>query len=402
MKGITILGATGTIGINTLEVIKQHQDKFKVIALTANRDVDSLSALCSEWLPRYAVMANAQAAEQLEQRLKLAQLPIQVLSGNDGLTKVASLPEIELVMAAIVGGAGLIPTLAAAQAGKRILLANKEALVMSGQLLLETVSKQGAELLPIDSEHNAVFQCLPPSHFNPTKDPTYSPSGVSRILLTASGGPFRHYSYEQMQNVTPEQACAHPNWKMGPKISVDSATMMNKGLEVIEAYWLFAVQPSHVEVLLHPQSVIHSLVEYIDGSVLAQLGNPDMRTPIAYALGWPERISSGVKRLNLTEIGQLHFESVDFKRFPCLQLAYEALSAGGTTTTILNAANEVAVEAFLQQRLRFTDIPRVIEATLSQLTGHLVTQLDLILAEDRRARKLATEIVKQYSTTSYH
>jgi 1-deoxy-D-xylulose-5-phosphate reductoisomerase len=405
LKGITILGATGTIGINTLEVIKQHQDKFKVVALTANQDVDGLSALCLEWLPRYAVMANAPAAEQLEQRLQSASLPIQVLSGQEGLTTVASLPEIDLVMAAIVGGAGLVPTLAAAQAGKRILLANKEALVMSGQLLLETVSKQGAELLPIDSEHNAVFQCLPPSHFHTPRDSGVSPNlanGINRVLLTASGGPFRHYSYEQMQTVTPEQACAHPNWKMGPKISVDSATMMNKGLEVIEAYWLFAVQPSHVEVLLHPQSIIHSLVEYIDGSVLAQLGNPDMRTPIAHALGWPARISSGVKRLNLTEIGQLHFESVDFKKFPCLQLAYDALSAGGTTTTILNAANEVAVQAFLQQRLRFTDIPRVIEATLSQLTGHLVTQLDLILAEDTRARAFATEIVKQYSTTSYH
>ena len=413
MKGITILGATGTIGVKTLEVIKQHQDKFKVIALTANRDVDGISALCLEWLPRYAVMADAQAAEQLEQRLKSAQLPIQVLSGNDGLTQVASLPEIDLVMAAIVGGAGLVPTLAAAQAGKRILLANKEALVMSGQLLLETVSKQGAELLPIDSEHNAVFQCLPPSYFDSTINSTFSPNqvkthstglanGISRILLTASGGPFRHYSYEQMQNVTPKQACAHPNWKMGPKISVDSATMMNKGLEVIEAYWLFAVQPSQVEVLLHPQSIIHSLVEYIDGSVLAQLGNPDMRTPIAHALGWPERISSGVKRLNLIEIGQLQFEPVDFRKFPCLQLAYDALSAGGTTTTILNAANEVAVQAFLQQRLRFTDIPRVIEATLSQLTGRVVTQLDLILEEDRCARELATKIVEQYSITSYH
>jgi len=413
LKGITILGATGSIGLNTLEVIKQHQDKFKVIALTANRDVEGLNALCLEWLPRYAVMADAQAAEQLEQRLKRAQLPVQVLSGRDGLIKVASLPEIEIVMAAIVGGAGLVPTLAAAQAGKRILLANKEALVMSGQLLLATVFKQGAELLPIDSEHNAVFQCIPPSHFNTTKDHDHSrtrlktpsafaDSGISRILLTASGGPFRHYSGEQMQTVTPEQACAHPNWKMGPKISVDSATMMNKGLEVIEACWLFSAQPHQVEVLLHPQSIIHSLVEYIDGSVLAQLGNPDMRTPIAHALGWPERISSGVKRLNLAEIGQLQFEPVDFKKFPCLQLAYDAMLAGGTTTTILNAANEIAVQAFLQKRLRFTDIHRVIETTLSHLTGRIVTQLDLILEEDTRAREFATEIVNQYSTNDYH
>ncbi|BAP56038.1 1-deoxy-D-xylulose 5-phosphate reductoisomerase [Thioploca ingrica] len=411
MKGITILGATGSIGLNTLEVIKQHQDKFKVIALTANRDVEGLNALCLEWLPRYAVMADAQAAEQLEQRLKRAQLPVQVLSGKDGLIKVASLPEIEIVMAAIVGGAGLVPTLAAAQAGKRILLANKEALVMSGQLLLATVFKHDAELLPIDSEHNAVFQCIPPSHFNTTYDHSrtqlktpsaLADSGISRILLTASGGPFRHYSYEQMQTVTPEQACAHPNWKMGPKISVDSATMMNKGLEVIEACWLFSAQPHQVEVLLHPQSIIHSLVEYIDGSVLAQLGNPDMRTPIAHALGWPERISSDVKRLNLAEIGQLQFELVDFKKFPCLQLAYDAMLAGGTTTTILNAANEIAVQAFLQKRLRFTDIHRVIETTLSHLTGRIVTQLDLILEEDTRAREFATEIVNQYSTTNYH
>lgn len=411
MKGITILGATGSIGLNTLEVIKQHQDKFKVIALTANRDVEGLNALCLEWLPRYAVMADAQAAEQLEQRLKPAQLPVQVLSGKDGLIKVASLPEIEIVMAAIVGGAGLVPTLAAAQAGKRILLANKEALVMSGQLLLATVFKQGAELLPIDSEHNAVFQCIPPSHFNTTyahsrtqlKTPSaLADSGISRILLTASGGPFRHYSYEQMQTVTPEQACAHPNWKMGPKISVDSATMMNKGLEVIEACWLFSAKPHQVEVLLHPQSIIHSLVEYIDGSVLAQLGNPDMRTPIAHALGWPERISSDVKRLNLAQMGQLQFEPVDFKKFPCLQLAYDALLAGGTTTTILNAANEIAVQAFLQKRLRFTDIHRVIETTLSHLPGRIVTQLDLILEEDTRAREFATEIVNQYSTTDYH
>jgi 1-deoxy-D-xylulose-5-phosphate reductoisomerase len=409
LKGITILGATGSIGLNTLEVIKQHQDKFKVIALTANRDVDGLNALCLEWLPHYAVMADTQAAEQLEQRLKRAQLPVQVLSGRDGLIKVASLPEIEIVMAAIVGGAGLVPTLAAAQAGKRILLANKEALVMSGQLLLATVFKQGAELLPIDSEHNAVFQCIPPSHFNTTKDhdhfktsSAFADSGISRILLTASGGPFRHYSGEQMQTVTPEQACAHPNWKMGPKISVDSATMMNKGLEVIEACWLFSAQPHQVEVLLHPQSIIHSLVEYIDGSVLAQLGNPDMRTPIAHALGWPERISSDVKRLNLAEIGQLQFEPVDFKKFPCLQLAYDAMLAGGTTTTILNAANEIAVQAFLQKRLRFTDIHRVIEATLSHLTGRIVTQLDLILEEDTRAREFATEIVNQYSTNDYH
>ncbi|KHD06536.1 1-deoxy-D-xylulose 5-phosphate reductoisomerase [Candidatus Thiomargarita nelsonii] len=381
MKKITILGATGTIGINTLDVIKRHSDEFEVVALTGHRQIDRLAALCFEWSPRYAVMADSDAAAQLEQRLK--NTPVQVLSGTSSLSQVASLPEVDIVMAAIVGAAGLLPTLAAAQAGKRVLLANKEALVMSGQLFMDAVREHGAELLPIDSEHNAVFQCMPPSA-----------AGISRILLTASGGPFRSYPIEQLHDVTPDQACAHPNWNMGRKISVDSATMMNKGLEIIEACWLFSAPPEQIDVVLHPQSVIHSMVEYVDGSVLAQLGNPDMRTPIAYGLAWPDRIDSGVPRLNLIDIARLDFEAVDFERFPCLKLASEAMLAGGTTSTILNAANEVAVEAFLQERLRFTAIPKVIETTLSQLTGRMANSLEVILEDDARARELAFEAVK--------
>ena len=392
MKTITILGATGSIGINTLDVIKRHRQIYQVTALTANRQVDRMVNLCQEWLPRYAVMADTEAAERLEQRLKQLNVPVEVLNGTEGLTFVASLAEVDIVMAAIVGSAGLLPTLAAAQAGKRVLLANKEALVMSGQLFMDAVRTNGAELLPIDSEHNAVFQCMPPKF----KIPSSSPDelvGVSRILLSASGGPFRSYPINQLDFVTPDQACAHPNWSMGRKISVDSATMMNKGLEVIEACWLFSLPPSQVDVLLHPQSVIHSLVEYVDGSVLAQLGNPDMRTPIAHALAWPERIFSGVPRLNLVEIARLDFEPVNFERFPCLKLAYDAMSAGGTTSTILNAANEIAVQAFLEERLRFSAIPKVIETTLSKLTGRAASSLEIILEDDAHARDLAQSII---------
>lgn len=389
MTGISILGATGSIGKNTLDVIKQHQQDFEVIALTAHQQIDSLESLCQEWSPRYAVMADNNCAEILEKRLKALNSTVQVLSGTEGLTFVASLPEVEMVMAAIVGSAGLLPTLAAAQAGKRVLLANKEALVMSGQLFMDAVRQHGAELLPIDSEHNAIFQCMP----RLTNTDTLQKNGISRILLTASGGPFRTTPIEQLHEITPEQACAHPNWKMGRKISVDSATMMNKGLEVIEACWLFSALPEQVEVVLHPQSVIHSLVEYIDGSVLAQLGNPDMRTPIAHALAWPKRISSGVPRLNLIEISQLDFEGVDLIRFPSLKLAYEAMKAGGTTTAILNAANEVAVQAFLQKRLPFTAIPKVIEKTLSQISGRTANSLETILEDDAHARNFVLSLI---------
>ncbi len=393
MKNITILGATGSIGINTLDVIKRHRQIYEVTALTANRQVDRMVSLCQEWSPRYAVMADADAADNLDKRLKKLDIALEVLSGIDGLNFVASLAEVDIVMAAIVGSAGLLPSLAAAQAGKRVLLANKEALVMSGQLFIDAVRNNGAELLPIDSEHNAIFQCMPPQFKIPSSS-NEELAGVSRILLSASGGPFRSYPIDQLEFVTPDQACAHPNWSMGRKISVDSATMMNKGLEVIEACWLFSLPPSQVDVLLHPQSVIHSLVEYVDGSVLAQLGNPDMRTPIAHALAWPERISSGVPRLNLVEIARLDFEPVDFDRFPCLKLAYDAMSAGGTTSTILNAANEIAVQAFLEERLRFTAIPEVIETTLSKFTGRAATSLEIILEDDARARDLARATIK--------
>lgn len=385
MTGITILGATGSIGLNTLNVIKQHPQKFEVIALTANKQVSRLEQLCLEWSPHYAVMADADAAEQLEQRLKQQNSPVKVLSGIDALSFVSSLDQVSVVMAAIVGSAGLLPTLAAAKAGKRILLANKEALVMSGQLFMDAVRENGAELLPIDSEHNAIFQCMP----------AVKMLGVTRILLTASGGPFRTTPIEQLDTVTPEQAVSHPNWSMGRKISVDSATMMNKGLEVIEACWLFTAKPEQIEVVIHPQSIIHSLVEYVDGSVLAQLGNPDMRTPIAHGLAWPERMTSGVARLNLFDIARLDFEVVDFQKFPCLQLAYDAMLAGGTSSTILNAANEIAVQAFLDGNLAFTKIPKIIETTLSKLTGRVATSLDIILEDDKQARNLATQIVNQ-------
>jgi len=374
LTGITILGATGTVGLNTLAVLKQHPREFEVIALTANRDVQQLASLCIEWCPRYAVMADPLSAQLLQHHLKAINSEVTVLSGVDGLIQVASLPEVNMVMAAIVGSAGLLPTLAAAQAGKRILLANKEALVMSGQLFMDTVQQHQAELLPIDSEHNAIFQCLP-IHFRTliTEESLKKPNstagrlaniGVKRIVLTASGGPFRTMNPTDLHEVTPEQACAHPNWKMGRKISVDSATMMNKGLEIIEACWLFATIPDRIQVVLHPQSIIHSLVEYVDGSMLAQLSHPDMRIPIAHALAWPQRMISGIDSINLAEIGRLEFEPLDFNRFPCLRLAYEAMLAGGTTTTILNAANEIAVQAFLQGQIRFTDIHQVIGNTI--------------------------------------
>jgi len=392
MKKITILGATGTIGLNTLDVIKCHPQQFQVTALTANTDVDRLAELCQLWQPSYAVMADLQAAEQLHHRLKDSHPHIQVLAGTEGLVQVASLPEVAIVMAAIVGSAGLLPTLAAAQSGKRVLLANKEALVMSGQLFMDAVTHHQAELLPIDSEHNAIFQCLPSRY----ERAGLATVGVNQIYLTASGGPFRNHQIEQLHEVTPDQACAHPKWKMGRKISVDSATMMNKGLEVIEACWLFATTPATIQVIIHPQSIIHSLVEYVDGSLLAQLSNPDMRTPIAHALAFPQRMEAGVKRLNLLEIAQLEFEAISLTRFPCLRLAYDAMSQGGTTTAILNAANEVAVQAFLDGQIRFTAIPQLIEKTLVHVTGRAATELQTILEDDQQARVFTAELVKSY------
>ena len=384
MKGVSILGSTGSIGVNTLNVIAQHRDQYQVVALAANHNVKVLVEQCLAWHPGYAVMSDADSAQQLEQLLRNSGLSTEVLSGCEGLEKVAQLAETDYVMAAIVGAAGLLPTLAAARAGKRILLANKEALVMSGRLFMDAVKDHHAELLPIDSEHNAIFQCMPWNHAE-----GLAQCGVRKIMLTASGGPFRTTPLQDLSLMTPAQACAHPNWVMGRKISVDSATMMNKGLEVIEACWLFDTTPDQVQVVLHPQSIIHSLVEYVDGSVLAQLGNPDMRTPIAHALAWPERITSGVAPLDLFAIARLDFQPPDETRYPCLRLARQALQAGGTATAILNAANEVAVAKFLSEQIRFTDIARVVEATLENVTAHAATTLEVILGDDQAARVFA-------------
>lgn len=389
MIGVTVLGATGSIGTNTLDVIGRHADSYEVIALTANSHVERMFAKCSEFKPKYAVMADEAAAETLESQIKSAGLDTQVLVGTDGLVSVASLPEVDCVMAAIVGAAGLLPTLAAARAGKRILLANKEALVMSGQIFMDEVRKHNAVLLPVDSEHNAIFQSMPDTYRGNMEE-----SGVRQILLTASGGPFRTIAMSELESVTPEQACAHPNWVMGRKISVDSATMMNKGLEVIEAHWLFNADPSQIQVVIHPQSVIHSMVDYVDGSVLAQLGSPDMRTPIANALAWPKRIDAGVTKLDLFEVARLDFEVPDFERFPCLRLAYEALEHGGTASAILNAANEIAVAAFLDRQLKFTSIAAVVEQTLTSVQSTSITSLDQVLEADREAREFAKSLIQ--------
>lgn len=386
MIGITVLGATGSIGVSTLAVLKLHPQRYRVVALTANSDVERLFQQCCDCQPDYAVMADADAAEQLRHRLQQVDSKVEVLSGMAGLEQVAAMPEADTVMAAIVGAAGLLPTLAAVRAGKRVLLANKEALVISGQLFMDEVKRSGAVLLPIDSEHNALFQCLPRDY-----QKGLAAVGVRRLLLTASGGPFRQHTQDQLHDVTPDQACAHPNWRMGRKISVDSATMLNKGLELIEACWLFGTRPDQVQIVLHPQSIIHSLVEYVDGSVLAQMGCADMRTPIAHALAWPERIDSGVASLDLFAVAQLNFEAPDLNRFPCLRLAYQAAEAGGTVPAILNAANEVAVAAFLQGQLRFTAIPILIEKTLEALSGRDATSLEVLLDADEQARQIARQ-----------
>jgi len=390
--GVTILGSTGSIGVNTLDVLARHADRFHVVALTANSQVDRLFEQCKKLQPQFAVMNLPDAAQQLQQKVKQAGIPTTVLAGNEGLEQVASDAATDYVMAAIVGAAGLRPTLAAARAGKRILLANKEALVMSGQIFMDVVKDNNAQLLPIDSEHNAIFQCMPDGFENGLAD-----VGVRRILLTASGGPFRDMPLEELSEVTPEQACAHPNWVMGRKISVDSATMMNKGLEVIEACWLFGTTPDHIQVVLHPQSVIHSMVEYTDGSVLAQLGNPDMRTPIAHALAWPERLESGVDSLNLFNIARLDFTEPDVRRFPCLRLAIEAMRAGGTSSTILNAANEIAVQAFLDGDIAFSDIANIIEYALSHVTAKAVDNLDTVLTADALTRQVSREYISHQS-----
>lgn len=386
-KGITILGSTGSIGTSTLDVIRRHPDRYRVTALAANRDVARLCQQCVEFKPACVAMGDAAKARELNQSLRQVGLSVDVLAGPQGLEEVARHPEADAVMAAVVGAAGLLPTLAAAQAGKRVLLANKEALVMGGALFMRAVADGHAELVPVDSEHNAIFQCLPPG------SRTGPATGVERIVLTASGGPFRELLLTELRGVTPAQACAHPNWVMGRKISVDSATMMNKGLEVIEACWLFGCSVEQVEIVLHPQSIIHSMVTFADGSVLAQLGRPDMRTPIAHALAWPERIDSGVKPLNLIDVAPLEFCALDPERYPCLRLAHEAQLAGGTATAILNAANEVAVQSFLNEKIGFTDIPHVIERTLERVSAVHADSLEAILSADSQARVAAGECV---------
>ena len=382
VEGLAILGSTGTIGANTLSVVSRHPDRYRVVALAARSSVETMEAQCREHRPEFAALADEAAAADL--RGRLAGTATTVLSGPSALEEVVALPQVRHVLAGIVGAAGLLPTLAAARAGKRVLLANKEALVMSGRLFMEAIREGGAQLVPIDSEHNAVFQCLPA---RPQR------AGVRRILLTASGGPFRDRPPCELESVTPEAACAHPNWEMGPKISVDSATMMNKALEVIEACWLFETVPDRVEVVIHPQSTVHSMVEYEDGSILAQLGTPDMRTPIAHALAWPERIDSGVSGLDFSVPLRLDFEPPDFGWAPCLRLGYEAARAGGTLPTVLNAANEVVVAAFLDRRATFNAIPRVVEETLSRSVQREADTLDTILDEDAAAREIATALV---------
>lgn len=385
-----MLGATGSIGLSTLDVIGRHPERYQVFALSGYSQVEQLLALCLRHSPAFAVVPSADAALRLRADLAAAGSATEVLEGEAGLCQVAAASEVDAVMAAIVGAAGLRPTLAAVEAGKKVLLANKEALVMSGALFMDAVRRSGAVLLPIDSEHNAIFQCLPGDYAR-----GLGAVGVRRILLTASGGPFRETPSAQLEAVTPEQACAHPNWSMGRKISVDSASMMNKGLELIEACWLFDAAPAQVEVVVHPQSVIHSLVDYVDGSVLAQLGNPDMRTPIANALAWPERIDSGVAPLDLFAIARLDFQAPDPHRFPCLRLARQAAEAGDSAPAVLNAANEVAVEAFLQRRIRFPEIAGMIEQVLEQEPVVPLTSLDAVFAADQRARELSREWLRR-------
>ncbi|WP_106478949.1 1-deoxy-D-xylulose-5-phosphate reductoisomerase [Phytohalomonas tamaricis] len=389
MQSVTILGATGSIGTSTLDVIARHPDRYCVFALTAFSRREALREQCIKHRPAIAVIGSELDAAWLRNALAEHGLPTEVLSGEQALVDVANAGEVDIVMAAIVGAAGLVPTLAAVRAGKRVLLANKEALVTSGALFMKEVEQSGALLLPIDSEHNAIFQCLPHQHRE-----GLARQGVSQLLLTASGGPFRDWPAERLKDVTPDQACAHPNWSMGRKISVDSASMMNKGLELIEACWLFDTTPDKIQIVIHPQSVIHSMAAYNDGSVLAQLGNPDMRTPIAFGLAWPERIDAGVEMLDLFAIGRLDFEAPDERRFPCLRLAREAMNAGDSAPAVLNAANEIAVQAFLEDQLAFVSIPELVEAVLISQPLQPITDLDSVLEYDRRARDEARRLLR--------
>lgn len=386
-RNLCILGSTGSIGMNTLDVVRAHRDQFKVSALTAGRQIERLAEQCLEFRPKIAVVHSAADANTLKELLEGKGLTIAVNHGEAGLIAAVSESDCDTVMAAIVGAAGLLPTLRAAELGKRVLLANKESLVMSGDIFMNAAIQGGAELLPIDSEHNAIFQCLPP-HFTSPKNTSRMKEhlGVEEIWLTASGGPFRNTPIDQLANITPDQACAHPNWVMGRKISVDSATMMNKGLEVIEAHWLFGLPLEQIKVLIHPESVVHSMVRYRDGSVMAQLGQPDMRTPIAFGLAWPNRIDAGVAPLNLTQLSGLHFTEPDLLRFPCLGLAFAAARQGGTSPTVLNAANEIAVAAFLEGRLPYLKIAQAVEFALNQLPNQKAGSLDEVLSVDREAR----------------
>ena len=392
-RTVTILGSTGSIGASTLDVIERNPGRFSVLALAAHRQWSALLEQIARFRPPYAALLDAEAAQALEEAVRRESLPTRVLAGPEGLSEVATLPGADTVVAGIVGGAGLAPTIAAARAGKRILLANKETLVLAGSVFMSAVREGGATLLPIDSEHNAIFQCLPSGQAT-------ARSGVRRILLTASGGPFRTTPMGELAHVTPEEACAHPRWRMGRKISVDSATMMNKGLERIEAHWLFGLAPGEIEVLVHPESIVHSLVEYRDGSVLAQLSNPDMRTPIAHALAWPQRIEAGVTPLDLARIGALHFAAPEPGRFPCLELASHALAAGGSAPATLSAANEVAVAAFLERGIGFLDIADVCAEALGRLPAHPVNSLDDALEADRAGRSLARELLSRHALSA--
>ena len=388
MIGISVLGSTGSIGISTLDVIAQHPERYRAVGLAANTDVEGLFQQCERFQPTVVAMADQASAAELAKRLASIGSSIEVLAGEAGVIAIAELTDAEMVMAAIVGAAGLTPTLAAVRKGKRILLANKESLVVAGDLFMREAKAHKASVLPIDSEHNAVFQCMPQDF-----EQGLAAKGVKRILLTASGGPFRTWTNDQLKSATPEQACAHPNWSMGRKISVDSATMMNKGLEVIEARWLFDANPEQIKVVVHPQSVVHSMVQYVDGSVLAQLGNPDMRTPIAHAMAWPERHGSGVASLDLFEVARLDFEEPDTQRFPCLRLAFDAVAAAGVAPAVLNAANEVAVDAFLSKQLAFVRIPEIIETVLSQNLEGDLDSVEGLMAIDQAARAATEQLI---------
>lgn len=395
MQNITLLGATGSIGTSTLDILSNHTDKYKLFAVCANSDVEGLFKICRDWGPRFAVMADVASAEQLQSKVRAAGLATEVLGGEEGLVKVSEHTEVDCVVAAVVGAAGLVPTIAAARAGKRLCLANKETLVMAGQLFMQAVEEGDATLIPVDSEHSALFQSMPPGYRTGT-----TPSGVEKLILTASGGPFRGCSVDQLKDVTPAQAIAHPNWNMGPKISVDSATMMNKGLEIIEAHWLFRMPCSKIEVLIHPQSIIHSLVEYSDGSQVSQLGTPDMRTPIACALSWPHRISTNVKKLDLSKIGQLTFSTPDLSVFPCLRLAFQAIELGGAVPAILNAANEVAVATFLEGKIPFLAIPKLIEDALTVLPSSApISSVSDLLAIDRFTREHVRQKISDFASS---